>query len=233
MLLPASSLAVGKSQSRRISPVSLTFLQPVTVPRQEAGPGEPKVGAVPLTQAQAWAPQPCSPPPQHLSGAWQRAASPPRSCHASVSRSVLSRQSLAEEVLVFYCLRISHSSPWAGRTLAPAPVWSWPDQYLHQLGEESIPKCPKEAQRTQARGWPRMALAAQSPVHPKPRTPSHSIPSQRLCDPKAPAKSKYFPVSQCRAQRGYREQLCQTDLTSFVVGILSLVEKKYKLICFL
>lgn len=66
MLLPASSLAVGKSQSRRISPVSLTFLQPVTLPRQEAGPGETKAGAVPLTQAQAWAPQPCSPP----LGAW-------------------------------------------------------------------------------------------------------------------------------------------------------------------
>lgn len=214
--------------------MSLTFLQPVTLPRREAGPGEPKAGAVPLTWAQAWAPQPCSPPlsarPGHGRG-WHLLPTLPMPQFPTLRHPGRARcrcQALRRKCRCFIA-HFSHGSPSAaraGRSPAPAPIWSRPGQHLHRLGEESVPKWlkkPRGHNHEGGRGW---GWFSRPLCTPKPRTPSHSIPSQRLCDPKAPARSKYFPVFQCRAQRGYRKQLCQTNLTSFVEEILSLVEKK-------
>jgi len=192
-------------------------------PHPGSGLGTPSLAAHPGSSAEVW----------------QRMASPPHSSRASVSHSVRSQQSLvllpspAEKapglLLPFGSSdgQASAAGTGAGGSPAAAPVWSWPGQH-HRLGEQSVPKRhrkPKGHRHEGGQGWDWLS----GPLcTPKPRTARHRIPSQRLCVPKAPAKSKYFPVFLCRGQCGYRKQLCQTNLTSFVEEIFKLIWKIIK-----
>lgn len=160
--------------------------------------------------------------PVCLTGLQQRTASPLHSRHASVSHSASQQSPVlllgpAEEGPVFCCSHFmwqpfDRQDPSSSASLEPARPTPSPWRG----------KCPKAAQKAQitqhkgGQGWDWLSrpLCTQ-----KFRTPSHSSPFQRLHDPKALAKSNYFPVFQSRAQQGYGKQLCQTNLTSSVEEI--------------